>query len=54
MPWFPPDDDRAFIDGRDPVAIEHLCIDGLVVKDGPVEDCCADRWREEAIHGDIG
>jgi hypothetical protein len=35
------------IDGRDPKMIEHLCINDLQIHDGPVEECCLDRWREE-------
>jgi hypothetical protein len=35
------------IDGREPRAIEHLCIHDLLIHDGPVEDCCEAEWREE-------
>ena len=37
----------AYIDGRDPAAIEHLCIKDLTVQDGPVEDCCIEQWRDQ-------
>jgi hypothetical protein len=38
------------IDGREPKAIEHLCARDLNVHDGPVEDCCADLWRDEGVY----
>lgn len=34
------------IDGREPRMLEHLCAKDLTVKDGPVEDCCIDEWRD--------
>jgi hypothetical protein len=37
----------AFIDGRDPATIEHLCIIDLTIHDGPVEECCVAEWRAE-------
>lgn len=36
-----------YIDGRNPVMLEHLCIHDLRVHPGPVEDCCLNEWREE-------
>jgi hypothetical protein len=40
-------DECRCIDGRNPRAIEHLCIKDHLIHDGPVEDCCLMEWREE-------
>lgn len=44
----------AYIDGRDPQDIEHLCAKGRYgheVVDGPAEGCCLDLWRDAGVAG---
>lgn len=36
-------------DGRDPKGIEHLCARDLMVRDGPVEECCIEEWMAEEV-----
>lgn len=43
----PEEPEGYFIDGRNPDEYTHLCIVDLNVHDGPVEECCVERWRDE-------